>query len=154
LFKTIATAQAVSEVLDDSYIPITPDDIALFQEKQKYLYAVLESKVLTDRGKALLWDHEHDFDAQKVYQTLKAYHLQSTKAKMESSVILLYITSSQLGEGTWNGTTESFIINWQNQIRLYKKMFPLLIILWWPEANHVTKCSYWYNGTTTRQEYC
>jgi hypothetical protein len=40
---------------------------------------------------------------------------------MESSVILLYITSSRLGEGTWNGTTESFIINWQNQVRLYKK---------------------------------
>jgi hypothetical protein len=67
LFKTQATAQAVSEVLDDSYIPITPDDIALFQEKQKYFYAVLESKVLTDRGKALIRDHEHDFDAQKVY---------------------------------------------------------------------------------------
>jgi hypothetical protein len=62
-FKTQATAQAVSEFLDDSYIPITPDDIALFQEKQKYFYAILESKVLTDRGKALIWDHEHNFDA-------------------------------------------------------------------------------------------
>jgi hypothetical protein len=30
-FKTQSTAQAVSEVLDDSYIPITLDDIALFQ---------------------------------------------------------------------------------------------------------------------------
>jgi hypothetical protein len=35
LFKTQATAQAVSDVLDDSYIPITPDNIALLQEKQK-----------------------------------------------------------------------------------------------------------------------
>jgi hypothetical protein len=33
LFKTQATAPAVSEVLDDSYIPITPDDIALFHKK-------------------------------------------------------------------------------------------------------------------------
>jgi hypothetical protein len=74
-FKTQATAQAVSEVLDDSYVPIALDDIALFQEKQKCLYAVLESKVLTDRGKALIRDHEHDIDAQKVYQKLKAYHL-------------------------------------------------------------------------------
>ena len=123
-FKTQATAQAVSEVLDETYIPTTPDDIALFQEKQKYLYAVLESKVLTDRGKALIRDHEHDFDAQTVYQKLKAYHLQSTKAKMESSVILSYITSSRLGEGTWNGTTEAFIINWQNQVRLYEKHVP------------------------------
>jgi hypothetical protein len=81
-FNTQATAQAVSEVLDDSYVPTTSDDIALFQEKQKYLYAVLESRVLTDRGKAFIRDHEHDFDAKKVYQKLKAYLLRSTKAKM------------------------------------------------------------------------
>jgi hypothetical protein len=100
LFQTQTISQAVSEVLDDSYVPITPDDLTLFQEKQKYLFAVLESKVLTDRGKALIWDHEHDFDAQKVYQKLKAYHLQSTKAKMESSVILSCITSARLSEST------------------------------------------------------
>jgi hypothetical protein len=123
-FKTQATAQAVSEVLDDSYIPITPDDIALYQEKQKYLYAVLESKVLTDCDKALIWDHEHDLTAQKVYQKLKAYHLQFIKPKMESLVILLYITSSRLGEGTWNGTTVSCSIKWQNQVRLYEKHVP------------------------------
>jgi hypothetical protein len=134
-FRTQATAQAVSEVLDESYTPLTPDDIALFQEKQKYVYAVLESKVLTDRGKAFIRDHEHDFDAQKAYQKLKAYHLQSTKAKMESSAILSYITSSRLGEGTWNGTTEAFIINWQNQVRLYEK--------------HVTPADHFSDGQKT-----
>jgi hypothetical protein len=115
-FNTQATAQAVSEVLDKNYVPTTVDDIALFQEKQKYVYAVLESKVMTDRGKAIIRDHEHDFDAQKAYQKIKDYHLQSTKAKMESSVILSYVTSAKLGEGTWNGTTEAFIIHWQNQV--------------------------------------
>jgi hypothetical protein len=123
-FKTQATAQAVSEVLDDSYFSTISDDAVLFQEKQMSWYAVLESKVLTDRGKPFIRDHEHDFDAQKVYQKIKAYHPQSTKAKMESSVILSYITSSWLGEGTWNGTTEAFIINWQNQIWLYEKHVP------------------------------
>jgi hypothetical protein len=54
LFKTQATAQAVSEVMDDSYILITPDNMALLQEEKKYLYALLESKVLTDHGKALI----------------------------------------------------------------------------------------------------
>ena len=123
-FNTQAVAQDVSEVLDEKYVPSTPDDIALFSEKQKYLYAVLESKVLTDRGKAIIRDHEHDFDAQKAYQKIRNYHLKSTKAKMESSVLLSYITSSKLGDGTWNGTTEAFIINWQNQVRLYEKHVP------------------------------
>jgi Reverse transcriptase (RNA-dependent DNA polymerase) len=123
-FKTQAVAQDVAEVLDDKYVPSTADDIAVFHEKQKFLYAVLESKVLTDRGKAIIRDHEHDYDAQKAYIKIKDYHLQSTKAKMESSVLLSYITSARLGDGTWNGTTESFIINWQNQVRLYEKHVP------------------------------
>jgi hypothetical protein len=75
-FKTQATAQAMSEVLDETDKPVTADDIALFQKKQKNAYAVLESKILIDRGKAIIWDHEHDFDAQKAYQTIKPYHLQ------------------------------------------------------------------------------
>jgi hypothetical protein len=123
-FKTQAVAQDVSDVLNETYVPKTADDIALFFEKQKYIYAVLESKVLTDRGKAIIRDHEHDFDAQQAYKKIKSYHLKSTKAKMESSVILSYITSTKLGDGTWNGTTEAFIINWQNQVRLYEKHVP------------------------------
>jgi hypothetical protein len=123
-FNTQAVAQDVSEVLDETYIPETADDKALFSEKKKYIYAVLESKVLTDRGKAIIREHEHDFDAQQVYKKIKSYHLKSTKAKMESSAILSYITSTKLGDSTWNGTTEAFIINWQNQVRLYEKHVP------------------------------
>jgi hypothetical protein len=59
-----------------------------------------------------------------LHQFQQVATLQSTKAKMESSVILLYITSSRLCEGTWNGTTESFIFNWQNQVWLYGKHVP------------------------------
>jgi hypothetical protein len=32
--------------------------------------------------------------------------------------------SSRICEGTWNGTTKAFIINWQNQVWLYKKHIP------------------------------
>ena len=123
-FATQARAQDVADVLDESYTPTSAEDIALFTEKQKYLYAVLESKVLTDRGKAIVREHEHDFDAQTVYKQLQAHHLKSTKAQIESSTILAYITSARLGDGTWNGTTEGFITHWQNQVRLYEKHVP------------------------------
>jgi hypothetical protein len=123
-FVNQARAQDLSEVLDSTYVPTTPEDIGLFAEKQKFLYAVLESKVMTDRGKSIIRDHEEDFDAQKVYQKLKEHHLTSTKAMIESSTILAYITSAKLGDGTWNGSTESFITNWQNQVRLYEKHVP------------------------------
>jgi hypothetical protein len=93
-------------------------------KSKSFIFAVLESEVLTYRGKAIIRDHEHDCNAQKAYSKIKAYHLQSTKAKIESSVLLSYITSARLGDGTWNGTTKSFIINWQNQVRLYEKHVP------------------------------
>jgi hypothetical protein len=123
-FNTQAMAQDISDVLDQNYVPLSADDIVLFTEKQTFVYAVLESKVLTDQGKSIIRDHEHDFDAQKIYQKIKSYHLKSTKPKIDSSVILSYITSCKLVDGTWNSTSEAFIINWQNQVRLYEKYVP------------------------------
>jgi hypothetical protein len=87
-------------------------------------YAVLDSKVQTDSVKPIIRDHEPDVDAQNVYKKLKNYHLKSTKAKIESSIILSYITSAKLGDGSWNGTTEGFLIHWQNQVCLYEKHGP------------------------------
>jgi hypothetical protein len=67
-FVNQARAQDLSEVLDPTYVPVTPEDINLFTEKQKFLYAVLETKVLTDRGTSIIRDHEDDFNAQIVYK--------------------------------------------------------------------------------------
>jgi len=119
-FANQARAQDVAEVLDDTYTPTTREATELFDEKQKYVYAILESKVLTDRGKAIVRGHENDYDAQKVYKKLKEHHLKSTKAMIDSSDILSYITAARLGSGEWKGSTEGFIIHWQNQVRLYE----------------------------------
>ena len=43
-FNTQAVAQDVSEVLDETYVPTTSDDIALFAEKQKYVMLSLKAK--------------------------------------------------------------------------------------------------------------
>jgi hypothetical protein len=112
------------EVLDLTYVPETPEHKELFNEKQKYMYAILEQKVITDRGKGFVRDHENDYDAQKVYQKLVDHHLKSTKAMIDSSSILSYITSVRLGSGMWKGTTKGFIIHWENQIRLYERQVP------------------------------
>jgi hypothetical protein len=93
-------------------------------QRKKVPLCCLGKKVFTDRGKAIIRDHEHDYNTQKAYIKIKAYHLQSNMAKMESYVFLSCITSARLGDGTCNGTTESFIINCQNQVHLYEKHVP------------------------------
>jgi hypothetical protein len=120
-----ARAQDVSKVLDPNYVPTTASEQELFTKKKKYVYAILESKVLTDWGKAIVQAYEGTFDAQKVYKRLTEHHLKSTKAIIESSTILSYITSVRLWSGEWNGSTEGFITHWTNQVRLYERQVPI-----------------------------
>ena len=42
--------------------------------------------------------------------------LTSTKASVESSIILTYITTFKLGYGAWNGSSESLILHWQKKL--------------------------------------
>lgn len=124
-FANQARAQGVSEILDASFVPTGTEQVELFREKQMYMYAVLESKVITDKGKAIVRRYEESGNAQKVYAELVEHHLRSTKAMIESSTILSYITSVRLGNGEWQGTTEGFILHWQNQVRLYERQVPV-----------------------------
>ena len=77
---SIARAQATEQVLDSTYVPILPDEIALFAEKQMYMYSVLQRAVQTDEGKAIVRSHEATFDAQKVYKEMYGYCSKSTRA--------------------------------------------------------------------------
>jgi hypothetical protein len=123
-FANQARAQDVHDVIDDKYVPITTAEKDLFQEKKKFLYAILESKVETAKGKAIIRKYESTFDAQKSYAELQEHHLKSTKASLNSVKILGYITSAKIGDGSWHGMAENFILNWQEQIRLYEMLTP------------------------------
>ena len=117
-----ARAQDISEVLDSTYTPITVEERELFTEKQKYMYAVFVKTLLTDQGKAYVHEHEKDFDAQAVFKKMSTFALNSTKASLDSSHILSYITSVHAGDGTWKGTLHSFILHWQEQVQLYETL--------------------------------
>jgi hypothetical protein len=80
-----ARAQDVHDVLDPSYTPITVEETELFEEKLKYMYAVFEKTLLTDKGKALVRAHQKTYNAQLIYKELQEYARVSTKATMEAS---------------------------------------------------------------------
>ena len=124
--STIAQArtQDIEDVLKPSFIPVTIEDIQLFEEKQKFMYAVFEKTLLTDKGKALVRQHQQSFNAQRIYKELSDYAVHSTKAAMIASTMLSYITSATLGDGKWKGSTHSFILHWQDQIRKYCDLNP------------------------------
>jgi hypothetical protein len=120
-----ARAQDISEVLDERFTPDTPEARELFWEKQKFMYAVFEKNLLTDKGKALVRHYGPTFDAQKVYQELSTYAKSSTQASMDASTLLTYITSAKLGpDGLWKGKAHGFILHWQDKIRQYELLLP------------------------------
>ena len=96
----------------------------VFEQKQKYIYAVFSKTLLTDKGKSLVREHEKDYNAQLVHKKLLDYAQKSTKASVKSSQLLTYITSARLGTGSWKGSSHSFILHWQNQVRKYEQLVP------------------------------
>jgi hypothetical protein len=89
------------------------------------MYAVFERTLLSDKGKALFWEHTIDYDAQTVFKQLSAYAMKSTKATLDSSSILTYITSSRLGDGNWKNRTHAYLLlHWQDQVRKYEDLIP------------------------------
>jgi hypothetical protein len=70
---TQACMQVASEVLDPTYTPTTPTMKLLFAEKQKFMYAVFDTVLLNDQGKAYIRQYTDTFNAQKVYKLLCAY---------------------------------------------------------------------------------
>jgi hypothetical protein len=71
-FADQARAQDVSAILDATYSPASPIDVAYFQEKQKYLYAVREAKAETAKGKSIIQKYESIYDAKEA--ALEAAH--------------------------------------------------------------------------------
>jgi hypothetical protein len=62
-----ARAQDLSDVLDPTFIPIGIEGSNLFSKKQKFMYAVFERTLISDKGKALVCQHLGDFNAQQLY---------------------------------------------------------------------------------------
>jgi hypothetical protein len=123
-WSTLAQArtQDVADVLDPAYAPSQVEDKLLFEEKQKYLYAVFEQKLQTDKGKALVHEYEVTSGAQAVYAALLDHYTKSVKALLDQSQLMVYITTIKIGDGSWRGSAASFVLNWQDNVHEFEKL--------------------------------
>jgi hypothetical protein len=113
------------DVLNPCYVPNTAEDIVLFDEKQKYMYSVLERILQTDEGKVIVRSHDADRNAQSIYAEFLQVMTQSTEAMMDSGELLSYLTTTKISNGSWRGTTKTFILNWIDKLRLYHELIPV-----------------------------
>ena len=116
-FKATAKAQGLSTLMDPNFTPGSDEyGQQLFQEQQDFLYSVLISSLKTDFSEALVKDHEGD--AQLILELLHEHHTGiSQYSRSEINRITKYLTNIKLDD-TWRGTNESFLMHYNDQLRL------------------------------------
>ena len=65
-------------------------------------------------------EREDDFDAQAACNKLHDFCKIAVGARVNSSDMLSYITSAKFE--AWKGTTETFVLHWQDQMGLYESI--------------------------------
>ncbi len=112
---TTARSHNVDQVLDLSYAPSDPDDIALLKEQQRFVFSVLEQKVLTSDGIVFIRVHSASGDATAVYSNLVERYSKSTAAQLSASEIEEDLSTFRL-DSTWTKTNLMFLNTWATRI--------------------------------------
>jgi hypothetical protein len=111
-FVATAHMHHTQYVLDESYVPSSDVDIAVFKEMQTLMFTVLEYHLKTDKGKSLVSQFELARDAQSIYRELKKHALCSTAAQLSGDTLLQYITTARF-PGNCRGTAYAFVLHWK-----------------------------------------
>ena len=116
-FKATAKAQGLNTLMDPNFTPGSDEyEQQLFQEQQNFLYSVLISSLKTEFSEALVKDHEGD--AQLILELLHEHHTGNSQySRSEINRITKYLTNIKLDD-TWRGTNESFLMHYNDQLRL------------------------------------
>ena len=116
-FKATAKAQCLNSLMDPNFTPGSDEyEQQLFQDQQDFLYSVLISSLKTDFSEALVKDHEGD--AQLIIELLHEHHTGNSQySRSEINRITKYLTNIKLDD-TWRGTNESFLMHYNDQLRL------------------------------------
>ena len=116
-FKATAKAQGLNSLMDPNFTPGSDEyEQQLFQDQQDFLYSVLISSLKTDFSEALVKDHEGD--AQLIIELLHEHHTGNSQySRSEINRITKYLNNIKLDD-TWRGTNESFLMHYNDQLRL------------------------------------
>jgi hypothetical protein len=117
-----AFAQDVVNVFNLKYKPRGSQEKELFTLQLYYIYAIFCSKLKTDFGQKLVRDYESSQNAQAIWKELSNDAEKSTVAQLNATDLLQYTHTARVEN--WKGTTLSFILHYQEQIRLYNQLQP------------------------------
>ena len=118
----VARIHKTDDVLDAKYVPHSPDEIALFERKQSFMFYVFVDNLLTNTGKNLVRKYQDTYDAQSIYVELTEHCTKSIAATLDASDLLTWITTKKLNKEDWPGKHYSFILYWIEQVRKHNEI--------------------------------
>ena len=120
-----ARAHDCEEILQPTFRPRgDADSLELFRLKIDFMYSVFKKCLLSDMGKTIVRKHLANMNAQRVWEEFTTHLTTSSKGKAEKHRLHTYVTTTVLDK-SWKGTTEQFILHFNEQFRQLDEVSPL-----------------------------
>ena len=87
------------------------------------MYNVFNKWLLSDMGKTIVSKHLDNMNAQRVWEEFATHMTTSSKGKAEKRRLHTYVTTTVLDK-SWKGTTEQFILHFNEQFRQLDEVSP------------------------------
>ena len=100
------------------------DSQELFQQKQYFMYSVLNKVFQSDMGKTIVKKYAPTLDAQSVWKEFVTHMSTSSKDLNERHRLHAY-DSTTVYDRSWKGTTEQFVLHFHEQFRQLDELTPL-----------------------------
>ena len=119
-----ARAHDCEEILQPTFRPRgDADSLELFRLKNDFMYSVFNKCLLSDMGKTIVRKHLDHMNAQRVWEEFATHMTTSSKGKAEKRRLHSYVTTTVLDK-SWKGTTEQFILHFNEQFRQLDEASP------------------------------
>ena len=99
------------------------DSLELFTLKNDFIYSAFKKCLLSDMDKTIVRKHLDNMNAQRVLEELATHMTTSSKGKAEKRRLHTYVTKTVLDK-SWKGTTEQFILHFNEQCRQLDEVSP------------------------------
>ncbi len=119
-FVRLTQAFGFGKALDDTYNPdefTQPKEHAALAQAMAFLYAVLEIKVKTDEGRAIIHAHAENMDVRGIFRDLRRHAQNSMHATFLEGKLLSKISNATIVG--WSGTYLSFINKYVDTVLEY-----------------------------------
>ena len=87
------------------------------------MYSVFSKCLLSDMGKTIVRNHLDNMNAQRIWEEFATHMTTSSKGKAEKCRLHTYVTTTVLDK-SWKGTTEQFILHFNEQFRQLDEVSP------------------------------